>query len=526
MAPIFGTVSNGRRFVYFNGTSHSAPMVAGAVALMHAKWPRTKREKTADDILLATAHRSFAGYNSENHGMGILNVRTAFQPYGQLRFHLPGGVRVPAAGWDAFRMFVRVLYYHGRSWMPLPDWGNPLLRSYPAFDQFNRDFRVDLILHIVSNGWWYRDAPINPLPTYPNSVPDVVQLTASGGKIAYWGGALGTSDSQLFSQRNLSQSNYGGHRRTAAYMFIDKKGFVASGGYGHSVNYPWMAALTGNLRLASISGIDPLHSYENIRKGGQGLMRFADGGTTMAAGVPLGGGFRLGFATGRSTALYDTDKALSNGDMLRQRDKSSAHAVNLGVSKAFGKTVTLGLYGQYLKENNAFHGHSYAEDSLGYLGQSNKSYGIGLSLGYSPDRNTDILFEANVSKSVVDETGGLIAGLKDIKSNALSIAAERRNLFGEGDSLQIVVRQPMARFSSRTGLYNTLVDEHGYPYWEEIWGDSGVPFSTRQLDGKVSYSTRLGRSLRLDVSGQYVRNYDNMPGIDGFGFGINLKSKF
>ena len=67
---------NGAAYFKMSGTSMAAPMVAGAVALLLQDEPRL----TPDQVkyrLLATANKSWGGYNSTTAGAGILDVTAA-----------------------------------------------------------------------------------------------------------------------------------------------------------------------------------------------------------------------------------------------------------------------------------------------------------------------------------------------------------------------------------------------------------------------------------------------------------------
>jgi hypothetical protein len=81
------------------GTSQAAPVVSGAVAVINQMWPNMKPENIVK-LLLVTANKSFAGYNVNTHGQGLLDLEKATRPVGIVgipttgRATLSGGVLV------------------------------------------------------------------------------------------------------------------------------------------------------------------------------------------------------------------------------------------------------------------------------------------------------------------------------------------------------------------------------------------------------------------------------------------------
>ncbi|MCF6253676.1 MAG: S8 family serine peptidase, partial [Thiomicrorhabdus sp.] len=59
-----------------SGTSNSAPLVAGAIALLKANHPGKTAREIANAIL-ATAAKDTPGYTVETHGQGLLDVAAA-----------------------------------------------------------------------------------------------------------------------------------------------------------------------------------------------------------------------------------------------------------------------------------------------------------------------------------------------------------------------------------------------------------------------------------------------------------------
>ena len=72
-----GTTSNA------GGNSLAAPRAAGAAALVQSKFSNINADQTTD-ILLGTANDNFAGFDSNLHGAGLLDIGAALSPVGSL----------------------------------------------------------------------------------------------------------------------------------------------------------------------------------------------------------------------------------------------------------------------------------------------------------------------------------------------------------------------------------------------------------------------------------------------------------
>ena len=71
--------SNG--YAMMTGTSMSAPVVSGAVALIHQQWPQMKGASIVR-LLLSTANKDIPFYNRLVHGQGLLDLERATRPVG------------------------------------------------------------------------------------------------------------------------------------------------------------------------------------------------------------------------------------------------------------------------------------------------------------------------------------------------------------------------------------------------------------------------------------------------------------
>jgi subtilisin family serine protease len=124
---VYSTYLNGE-WKTMSGTSMAAPVVAGAVAIVHQLWPYMKGENIAQ-LLLQTADKTIPGYNENTHGQGLLDLDTATRPVGNLGISLTG--RTGAAAQLSGSISVNGV-------------NDAVLSNISAVDDFDRDFVVDL----------------------------------------------------------------------------------------------------------------------------------------------------------------------------------------------------------------------------------------------------------------------------------------------------------------------------------------------------------------------------------------------
>jgi len=118
-----------------SGTSMAAPVVTGAVSIVHQLWPYMQGENIAQ-VLLQTADKTISGYNVNTHGQGLLDLDKATRPIGNLGISLTGrtGTTTPLSG---------TISVDGIE--------SAVVSSVSAIDDFDRDFSVDLSSMVNNN---------------------------------------------------------------------------------------------------------------------------------------------------------------------------------------------------------------------------------------------------------------------------------------------------------------------------------------------------------------------------------------
>ena len=127
-----------------SGTSMAAPVVTGAVSIIHQLWPYMQGKNIAQ-VLLQTADKTISSYDENVHGQGLLDLDKATRPVGDLGISLTGrtGTTTPLSGS-----------------ISVDGIDSAVVSSVVAIDDFDRDFQVDLS-SMVGN-----EFPVNYLSHY------------------------------------------------------------------------------------------------------------------------------------------------------------------------------------------------------------------------------------------------------------------------------------------------------------------------------------------------------------------------
>ena len=118
----------------YSGTSMAAPVVSGGLALLMSAWDSLTIQQ-AVKLLKDNADNSFAGYSAAEYGVGILDIRAAFEPSGDLK--------------STASMSSVASYSLTESSASIPASLSGLaslsaLKSVAYFDDYNRDYSVDI----------------------------------------------------------------------------------------------------------------------------------------------------------------------------------------------------------------------------------------------------------------------------------------------------------------------------------------------------------------------------------------------
>lgn len=465
-----------------SGTSLAAPLVSGAVALIHDRWPWFKdKPRDVARMILSSARDAGAPGIDPVYGVGILDVEAAQAPlnFDHMKFYLrnttgssSGEVKASTlesrgvqSTWTTknmyFTAFERVIDSERDFLIPL----SSTLYGSTRGGEYFQDFVFDRM------SAWIATGATGPVP--PPSGDDEDDFTArrlgfsnlsSTGHIRQANGW-----SMAMTGRMVQGYADGGGRRailnTAVEMAAPEGRFALSFGHGDGA-----AALAGSRNLGLTSDFDPYSGGVNP------LLGFASGGAHMGARAMLAPGLEMKAGFTRQTRNIGLDQyQVSASDRVKigGMERYSAEATNVGLDYRPARWLMLSASATRLAEPNAFMGvrttagNAFGEGtvSTGVTVGADADIGSGVSLfgsatrsrSASPDRDSALhidgaygtAFQAGVAKL------GLLGASDQLR---LSVA---KPLGIDGGSIEVTQRQVIDRQTGEQGYVTERFDLHG-----------------------------------------------------------------
>ncbi|MEA1987966.1 MAG: S8 family serine peptidase [Pseudomonadota bacterium] len=120
--------------VSYSGTSMATPVVSGGLALLMSAWDNLTIQQ-AVKLLKDNANKSFTGYSAAEYGVGILDIRAAFEPSGELKSTASVSSTASYSLTESSASIPASLSGLAKL---------PALKSVAYFDDYNRDYSVDI----------------------------------------------------------------------------------------------------------------------------------------------------------------------------------------------------------------------------------------------------------------------------------------------------------------------------------------------------------------------------------------------
>lgn len=474
-------------WAYWSGTSMSAPMVSGALILLESAWPILRTNGTAANLLLATSTDLGSKGVDASFGNGLMNLTTAFQPFGTLS--------VTGANGNTYAVnnLTRGLMVGGA--LGSLSSVQSRLSNYTAFDGFSRNFTVNLTgLVATANG----SVSLNPLPSNTNRGPVVVKLNG-GSEFAYWQQTQELSPTaHVFGSSEESQF---------------KQGFA-------------MMRLSDGTRLAAGSGYVPQYAHQSALFDSNDMSRLAldmdnadlnsiaQGGLMSSIGLPLGEGNRLAVSWSQSGQV----------NPLQLVEATQASKMSVGVSHAFDTKWQLGITYSSLQEQQGFLGSVFSQNSMLGLHGNSQSQALELATSYHLHPNHMIMAQMSVSETAGVQANGLLSGANDLHAQGWGIGWLSKQLLNTSDQLTLTIKQPLRVTSGSMDMRLAGVDDLGQAVYhtEKV---SLIP-DGRELDFKLAYDTPLAGKQNLSVQAMYRQDAFHMRGVNELTVGGMWNTRF
>lgn len=480
----------------WSGTSMSAPLVSGSLALLQTAWPILKTKGTTANLLLATATDLGAAGVDNTYGTGLVNLAKAFEPNGTLTVTKSNGSSIPVTSITGSMIAGGALGSLSAV--------QTKLTNYMAFDSYLRNFTVNLSGLIRTKA---SAATVNPLPSNPNTGVRVMKLNG-GAELATWQAPV----SNMADRMGVFWNDDGYQAASTGYLaYTNSAGSTVAMGYGVPVKYSLARALYGN-------GDDGAFAYLGGELGLASLSDLAQGGHHFAYGSKLDGQTRMAVSfTQTPTGFYAGNPAWG-----QTAGGSTATNLTVGMSRKLADSWTAGVTIGQLNEKSGILGTNYSDGALS-LG-ANRSTSYGLSLGYAFDANNSLLAEMGFAFTKGGSADGLFAGTSDIQSRSWGITYLSQKVLKEGDKLSFSLKQPLRVTSGSVGVVTASVDADGIAHYATE-AASLVP-TGREIDFKMAYDTPLKKNQALSLQFGVRKDVDNIAGNRDASVGMIWTAKF
>jgi len=419
------------------GTSFAAPMVSGAIALIHDRWPWLKNfPQETVNIILKSAKDLGAPGTDPIYGRGLLDVEASQSPLdfnaliwftvenGQMKAQSAGAVATTyksdqQAAWDASGAY------------------------FYAFEPLglltDRDFAIPLSQKLIGQNVRTSSGAQEQFQAYLLSRMDAWVTTrfAASGVNGFTSGRIPVANpwnaemSVSFAPR---QARYGFRDEGPAYqsnLSIRTERSTVTVGFGD-----------GAPALFSQSGFTQAADYDTERGGANPLLGLASGGAYGAWSYNLSE--RVQFSAGalmrdqqRDTRLLPALGIVGNG---AESYTASAQHMSVSLVPADGLTLT-GAYTR-LHEGSALLGIQSFDPADFRKGSTTDGYSVSLNWAATP--KLSLMATGAVGRTRQGERGQTLAVDRDgLTSTAFEVGVMRSDLFTAGDRLQVSVSQPM-----------------------------------------------------------------------------------
>lgn len=504
-----------------SGTSFAAPLVSGAIALLHDRWTWLAHhpDETAEIIFRSARDLGAPGVDPV-YGHGLLDVRASQSPlnFNHLTFkaYYKSGLLTVVQD-----LPVRTLLAGG-----IPSWWETHGVFFTALEKIgdtHRDFAIPMSsltygkeTNILGHGWErMQDFISERFATW----------LRSGGKDSNGDGRAGISQVRSIEGETSGQW-------TMRYDAIQPR-FTQDGAVRPTHN---AATLTG-----------PGGSFAVTLGHGQGALALSHGqfGIVSDFDEETGGvNPVLGFASGEVFAGATYKPAASttisvgytknrddwkdyNGPSEIQRSLQfafgtrEAQAATVGIEQKLGKSVSIGAQWTRLDEQDALLGTQTATEAL--LGQGAKTDAITFSA--SIDAGKGLSFDLSATGGATETADGqLLANKGKVLSSAAQFSINKRGVVGESDVLRVSVGQPLQIEHGELELLSEQVIDRETGELGMVSQTIGIE-TRRRYTAEIVYATPITETSEFGLIGRFT-SAGNGDEESGLMVGANLGMRF
>lgn len=459
-----------------SGTSFAAPLVSGAIALLHDRWPWLAKDPAASvEIILRSARDAGAPGVDPVYGVGLLDITASQSPldFNNLTFYkVRNGIatRIPVArlrakgvraAWEANGVYFALFEKVGRSYrdflVPVSSQlSGRVMSPFGSREEFQHFLTGRLTDFINGNDG--------------GQFTDVASYTSPdrGG----WRMSVASQDPAAFLTGRSGQVPHSAMRAAAP-----GGGFAISAGYG-----------AGAMALAGQRGFGMISDFAGDG-GVNPLLTLASGGGFFASEFALAGRTRVsvGFTERRLAAADDLARTPLERSFALGEDRR-ANALNLRLDHDFATGTGLSLSYTLLREGDALlavqarngllEGGSHSEAlTLGAVAE----LGSGLSLAAS----------ASAGRTRTSGDGQLVTSGAGVLTSAFAVSATKNGVLGSQDRLRLSFTQPLHVESGRLTLNAAGITDRATGEVGLVASEFAIAGENRVHTGELLYAAPL-----------------------------------
>lgn len=481
-----------------SGTSFAAPLVSGAIALMHDRWPwLSKHPEETAEIIFKSAKDLGAPGPDEVYGWGMLDVTASQSP---LDFNnLTWYQWQPNLFWTkkTYTNSSKILSDGVQSW-----WESK--KVYFSMFEYIGDTHRDFVVPMSSLLYDTKSRAGGSLEYMQSFITGrLINWINSGGADSNGDGKAGLTD--IRSGRATPVGGWSLHLNAMAPRYTD------DGWYEPMHSAATLTAPDGRMSFTLGHGQGAVElagnrfglvSDHNQQLGGVNpVLGFASGETFASASYKLSKNTKVTFGFTENRKDVAEIDGITRGEefALRGLDGHSAHAFTLDIEQKVAKNLTVNAQYTRLSEEKALLGVQSTFDS--FLGQGTSTDALtvsaGLDLGYG------ISFDLSSTAARTATRGEqAIATGSGVWSSAGQFAVTKQGVVGRRDKVRLSVAQPLTVEDGELEFRSVGVVDRQTGEIGELVQNFSIE-GKRRIVGEAVYATPLGKKGELGIFGRY-----------------------
>lgn len=480
-----------------SGTSFAAPLVSGAITLLHDRWPwLAQHPEESVSIILNSAQDLGAPGVDDVFGVGLLDVEASQSPLdfgsleiyeykaGQLTTRTTAEILRSGVGetWNANGVFLTMFETIGDTYRDfVVPFSNQLIgqkSSVTGSSEYFQSYITDRFVDWSTNG----------LTSTPAAGGFTDIASYASPKRDGWNFAISSSN----PTRYLTNGRQGEVPHSAV-KFGDSAGkFSLNAGYGQGA-----IALLGQQSFGLTS------DYDTATGGLNPVLGLASGGSFLDAEFAIAKNTTVAFGLTNRRLDHSENRALTEAERARLRGAKDyrASAFNLRMTHKPLKAATISVSFASLHEKDGLLGvQSALENDLRH-GSNSRT----MTLGASFDLPHGINIAASATAAMTKSNGGIDQNLRtngSVKSSAYAFSIGKQGLMRQNDRLRLSFTQPL-HVENGTLEYNAVeVINRSTGEIGSVTRDFSIADKNRRFTGEFLYATPVMESGELSLFGR------------------------